>query len=166
MIRGHLKQLTLGALSKQACTGYTLMQRLEAGLGSKPSPGSIYPLLSDLEKERIIQVEKRGRKKVYHLTKKGRSEASSLKQLRQQFIKQMHEAVKLCGILTGEDMAFQEYIIESFSRGELPFKEISSELRDFRSQMARLAQSNKLSRNREKLRAIIQNTNKRLAKIP
>ncbi|MFT4304500.1 MAG: PadR family transcriptional regulator [Candidatus Woesearchaeota archaeon] len=70
--QGYLRIMVLAELNKNPSTGYDLMKNLSLHLKKKPSPGSIYPLLSELHSENLISVKEEGRKKIYELTKKGK----------------------------------------------------------------------------------------------
>jgi DNA-binding PadR family transcriptional regulator len=75
---GYLKILVLLELYKEKSTGYDLMKKLKSTLKKTPSPGSIYPILSELLFNRQISVKIDGRKKIYSLTKKGEKEINFL----------------------------------------------------------------------------------------
>ncbi len=74
-IRGSLELLILKVLSESPCHGYSLMKKLEAVFGKKPSPGAVYPLLRDLLEKGYVEVRIRRRGgrvlKVYHITEEG-----------------------------------------------------------------------------------------------
>lgn len=75
--RGDLRGLLLAGLLDGPAHGYELMQRLEERTGGrwKPSAGSVYPVLQQLEDEGLAtQTEADGRK-VYELTEAGREQA-------------------------------------------------------------------------------------------
>lgn len=59
--------------------GYQIMSELADRTEGiwQPSPGSIYPTLNQLEDEDLVQVEKESGKKVYSLTKEGRTYVES-----------------------------------------------------------------------------------------
>ena len=72
--RGFLKLLIARLLAKKELTGTQIMGILEDRSKGKwrPSPGSIYPLLSSLEEhELIMTVRTEGRSKIYTLSPKG-----------------------------------------------------------------------------------------------
>ncbi|MHA2027621.1 MAG: PadR family transcriptional regulator [Candidatus Thorarchaeota archaeon] len=72
--RGFLKLLIARLLAKRELTGSQIMSILEDRSKGKwrPSPGSIYPLLSSLEEhELIMTVRTEGRSKIYTLSPKG-----------------------------------------------------------------------------------------------
>ena len=73
MIRGYLKLVVLRALSKKDMSGYDLIEyTYEQTELIRPSSGAIYPLLSRMKKDGLLNVKKVGRRKVYSLTEKGR----------------------------------------------------------------------------------------------
>lgn len=69
-----VKFYTILLLREEPKHGYDLMKELERKLGKDISTSQVYPFLNTLEKNKIISVEKLGKreKKVYKLTKKGR----------------------------------------------------------------------------------------------
>jgi DNA-binding PadR family transcriptional regulator len=72
--RGFLKLLIVRLLAKSELTGTQIMGILEDRSKGRwrPSPGSIYPLLSSLEEhELIMTVRTEGRSKIYTLSPKG-----------------------------------------------------------------------------------------------
>jgi formylmethanofuran dehydrogenase subunit E len=73
-MRGYLKWMVLRLLSSRDMSGYDLMKELGVGLGSKPSPGSMYPLLESMMNDELATVKVDGRKKVYKITVKGKVE--------------------------------------------------------------------------------------------
>ena len=79
--RGLLRLLILRILKSGEMTGSEISQTLEEWSEGewKPSPGSIYPLLSSLEAHGIIKtVRQEGRSKMYTLSKEGHERIKSL----------------------------------------------------------------------------------------
>ncbi|MEZ4340682.1 MAG: PadR family transcriptional regulator [Sandaracinaceae bacterium] len=74
--RGEVRFLVLDALSDGPSHGYEIIARLEEKTEGayKPSPGTIYPLLSLLEDLELVSVEADGKRKRYELTDAGRAE--------------------------------------------------------------------------------------------
>jgi DNA-binding PadR family transcriptional regulator len=70
---GFLKLTLLKLISKGPSHGYALMNDIERFTEKdwKPSPGSIYPALQELESKGLIVSEKRGRQRVYSITEEG-----------------------------------------------------------------------------------------------
>ncbi|MGD9397545.1 MAG: PadR family transcriptional regulator [Candidatus Thorarchaeota archaeon] len=87
--RGLLRHVLPRMLKSQDMTGTEIMQELHSLTDGEwnPSPGTIYPLLSSLEEEGIIQtVKTEGRSKTYTLTDEGRKQMI-------QFIRHRRQAV-------------------------------------------------------------------------
>ena len=80
--RGKVRPLILVVLHQTPMHGYQIMQVLEARTGGRwrPSAGTIYPTLQQLEDEGLVQAEEVDGRKVYSLTDAGRevAEASPL----------------------------------------------------------------------------------------
>jgi len=73
-MKGFLSYLVLWSLSKKKMTGAELSKELEKRRGTKPSPGTIYPVLKELKKNGLIISDN---DKKYSLTRKGEKELNS-----------------------------------------------------------------------------------------
>jgi len=71
-MRGLLSFSILWLLLKKEMYGQELADELGRMRGAKPTPGTLYPALSDLEGSGLVEWRRRGRKKVYSLTEEGR----------------------------------------------------------------------------------------------
>jgi DNA-binding PadR family transcriptional regulator len=72
--RGDVRAAILGVLAEQPMNGYQIIQEIASRSSGvwKPSPGSIYPTLQQLEDEGLVRVEDDGGRRVYTLTDEGR----------------------------------------------------------------------------------------------
>ena len=72
--RGDVRAALLVLLAEEPRNGYQLMQEIEQRSDGiwRPSPGSVYPALQQLEDEGLVQVEERAGGKAYGLTDAGR----------------------------------------------------------------------------------------------
>jgi DNA-binding PadR family transcriptional regulator len=72
--RGDVRAAVIVLLSEEPRNGYQLMQEIEERSDGawRPSPGSIYPALSQLEDEGLIEVDRSAEKKQFALTDEGR----------------------------------------------------------------------------------------------
>jgi DNA-binding PadR family transcriptional regulator len=72
--RGDIRAGILALLAEQPRNGYQIMQELEQRSRGmwRPSPGSVYPALQQLEDEGLVQAREEGTGRVYQLTEQGR----------------------------------------------------------------------------------------------
>jgi len=75
--RGDVRTATLILLAEEPRNGYQLMQTIEERSGGRwrPSPGSVYPTLAQLEDEGLIRGIERDGTKLFELTDAGREQA-------------------------------------------------------------------------------------------
>jgi DNA-binding PadR family transcriptional regulator len=73
--RGDIRAAILAVLAEQPMNGYQIIQEIATRSGGvwKPSPGSIYPTLQQLEDEGLVRVETDAGRRAYTLTDEGRS---------------------------------------------------------------------------------------------
>jgi DNA-binding PadR family transcriptional regulator len=73
--RGDIRTAALLLLAEEPRNGYQIMQELEERTGGvwRPSPGSVYPALQQLEDEGLIRAGERDGRKHYELTDAGRA---------------------------------------------------------------------------------------------
>jgi DNA-binding PadR family transcriptional regulator len=71
--RGDIRLAVLALVAEQPRHGYEIIQEIaERSSGAwRPSPGSVYPTLSQLEDEGLVRVEKVEGRRVVHLTEAG-----------------------------------------------------------------------------------------------
>lgn len=70
-MKGFLSFLILWLIDKQNMTGSEISAELEKRKGSRPSPGTVYPVLKDLKDKGLLAMDKNKR---YSLTKSGKKE--------------------------------------------------------------------------------------------
>jgi DNA-binding PadR family transcriptional regulator len=77
MRRGDVRGAILALLTERPMHGYEMMQELEQRSGGawRPSAGSIYPTLQQLEDEGLVRSEEIGDRRRYTLTDAGHEEA-------------------------------------------------------------------------------------------
>ena len=76
-MKGFLSFIVLKLISKRNMSGDEIREELKKRRGSKPSPGTIYPVLKSLHKMDFIEeVKSAGKTKKYKLTKNGKKELS------------------------------------------------------------------------------------------
>ena len=72
--RGDVRAALLVLLDEEPRNGYGLMQEIERRSGGawRPSPGSVYPALQQLEDEGLVRAEESAGRRLFHLTDAGR----------------------------------------------------------------------------------------------
>lgn len=98
MFRAHTKMMVLMELNKSDSSGYDLMKSMNT-YGEKPSPGYLYPLLADLEKNKFISLKENGRQKIYSITKKGKTLLEDLRKSRQEMF---HKTATIISTMTNK----------------------------------------------------------------
>lgn len=74
-MKGFLSFIVLKLISKKKMSGEGIREELKKRRGTKPSPGTIYPVLKSLSKSGFIEeIKNSGKTKKYKLTKKGQKE--------------------------------------------------------------------------------------------
>jgi DNA-binding PadR family transcriptional regulator len=70
-----VRSAALLLLAEEPRNGYQIMQEIEQRSGGlwRPSPGSVYPALAQLEDEGLVRVEERDGRRTYVLTDAGRA---------------------------------------------------------------------------------------------
>lgn len=77
-LKGFLSFFILHELKKNDLSGDELAKRIGERRGASLTPGTIYPALKRLRRQKLIQYKKDGRKKVYSLTILGSKELKGL----------------------------------------------------------------------------------------
>ncbi|MBD0292856.1 MAG: PadR family transcriptional regulator [Jiangellaceae bacterium] len=77
--RGDIRSAILAVLTEQPMNGYQIIQEISERSGGvwKPSPGSIYPTLQQLEDEGLTRTEEQEGRRIYRLTDEGRAYVDS-----------------------------------------------------------------------------------------
>ncbi|HUA11487.1 MAG TPA: PadR family transcriptional regulator [Solirubrobacteraceae bacterium] len=102
--RGDIRSAILRLLAEEQRNGYQIMQEVEERSGGlwRPSPGSVYPALQQLEDEGLVRSEEAEGRRAYALTDEGREyvesrqgDPSPWEQVRGGWGSDAHELVKL-----------------------------------------------------------------------
>jgi DNA-binding PadR family transcriptional regulator len=77
--RGDVRAALLTLLAEEPRNGYQLMQEIERRSEGvwRPSPGSVYPALQQLEDEGLVRSDESEGRKLFHLTDAGREAAET-----------------------------------------------------------------------------------------
>ena len=164
MMKGYLRLIVMKTLSGKRLSGYGLIKQIEIKTGSwKPSFGSIYPLLEKLLKEKLVEVEAQGRKKLYLLTDEGRKHLALIDKSKNTLVDKLIATWNAFGKITDKrEMNFMLEVFNSLKKGHLPFKELHPELNEFRATIFELYSTGK---DRKKIKSILKSTVKKLRSV-
>jgi len=78
--RGDIRATILALLAEEPMHGYQIIQEVtdRTGGGWRPSPGSVYPTLQQLEDEELVRTVHTDGRRVFELTDAGREQAAAL----------------------------------------------------------------------------------------
>lgn len=111
-MKGILRIILLRTLQENpGKSGAALSRIIKDKIGREPSPGSLYPLLSDLGEKKIVEEEKKGKRKAYKLTEKGEEALEGIEEHRKEVIEKAIRGLKTYEYVFGEEEI--EDIIES-----------------------------------------------------
>ena len=150
-------------LVNKKLSGYGLIKQIEKSTGWKPSFGSIYPLLDKLLKEKLLQVEAEGRKKLYFLTNEGKKHLGLIDKSKNTFVSKLIEHWKAFSRITDKkEMGFMMEVLNSVKKGHLPFSELYPEINEFRATIFDVYSKGK---DRKKIKSILRETARKLKSV-
>ena len=89
-MQGYLKIFVMWELAQEELTGYDIMKSFGRRTGTKmPSPGTMYPLLNELLKKRLIAMTVKENKKFYRITRSGKKVLRMLMDERRKTLRNM-----------------------------------------------------------------------------
>ena len=164
MMSGYLRLIVMKTLANRKLSGYDLTKEIEKSTGTwKPSFGSIYPLLDKLLKEKFVNFEVDGRKKVYYLTREGNNHLDVIDKNKNFLVDRLVATWKAFGRISDKrEIDFMMEVFNSLKKGQLPFKEFNPELNEFR---AAIFEMHSTGKDRKKVRAILRGTIKKLKSV-
>jgi DNA-binding PadR family transcriptional regulator len=163
---GYLRIFVLRELARGECTGYDLMKKYEEFTGTKMvSPGTIYPLLTDLRKKKLILLtvmEKKDTKKVYRISIKGKTALHELMEERKRALNSV--------IATFHPIASKKELTQmqkSFKMltGNLKVERDFDVWNDLKSAIVDFASSDKYDKNRQIFRNVLIDATKKIRKL-
>ena len=85
----------LKLISERKHSGYELIKEIEEHSGSKPSTGTVYPLLKSMKSQGWIKGIGQDDKMYYEITKSGKEKLNEYNSIKQEYITKMHESVSI-----------------------------------------------------------------------
>lgn len=161
---GYLRLIVMKTLANRKLSGYDLIKEIERNTGTwKPSFGSIYPLLEKLLRERLVEVEVHGRRKLYYLTSEGKKQLGIIDKSKNFLVDRLITTWKAFGRISDKrEVNFMMEVFNSLKKGQLPFREFNPELNEFRATIYEVYSTGK---NRKKVKAVLKETIRKLKSI-
>ncbi len=166
MFKGYLKYFVMKYLKEQDMSGYGLMKKLGQATGKKPSPGSMYPLLKEMEKTGLLKSQKKGKTKNYKLTEKGKKTLKEFSQQKDRLADQIRKNTTVLLSLAGKDEKDLLRHIKTHTIDEEKILRASSpELITLKTNILRIVHSKDYEKKESEMRKILKETNQRLRKL-
>lgn len=165
MQEGYLKIGVLKILSKQERSGYDLMKEIAEHTGKKPSPGSMYPLLKTLQKEKLITARDEGRSTIYSLTHQGKSYLKELITHRSEMLQHMHKNLQFMEQICGEKQPGIQRMFQRMIKGKMPFGPFTHDLSQLRDTVLAAAEQPLTKHQETRILNMITKTTKEIKSI-
>jgi len=167
MIKNQLKIIVLKKLEKENLSGYDLIKKIHSETGSwKPSFGSMYPLLKELNKNKLVTFKVLNRKKLYSITSSGKKALNDAILASQNMVdvmgKQFALMENICSI--DERKKFQEFINKIHSNPAI-FGVVTEEMDELHVLMMSLLSKNKFETNGKEIKKILSDAISKLKKV-
>ncbi len=160
MIHGHLRLGVLHALAKEPHTGYDLMKLIGSELGTKPSPGSIYPLMRQLYQQGLVSIKVLGKQKEYTLTSQGKNALDKFLENKDLILNSLRSSMKWYEAVAGSNVASDTIVmLERMRSGKAPFGPLSSEMVTLRNLALRATEKELSQKQVDDLIRILKKTN-------
>jgi len=156
--------MVLKFLEEEPMSGYSLMDKINEVTGSKPSSGSIYPLLEILTKEKIVDIKEVGKTKIYTLTKKGKLEFRQINKKKVEIIDKVSGLMQILGNVCDEhESEFFTQLQHHIKTGEIPFIHLEPELSELKSML--IKKSHTKNKYSKKIKSILKITTKEINEL-
>jgi len=161
----YLEFIVLYSLSKGKKSGYALMKQIGSSTGSKPSPGSMYPLLTTLRKRNFVSMQASANKKIYSLTAKGKKAFLKMEKNKHQFVNHVKGQIKVLESITGQKHGDILRMFDKLKKGKMPFLWLFPDAIKLRKTLLSLVERVQDEKRQEKVKKIIRRTVMELKKI-
>jgi len=165
----HLKYVVIQLLQEKPYSGYGLMKAIYENSGWKPSPGSMYPVLDGLTKEKLIIAKSEGKKKIYTLSNDGKKYSKELMNKTGKMVDEMMRNVKLFerlymhgnGGLNDALMA----AFEELKKGKLPLGNLTKDMIELKKILLKIYLDKRHIKNEKKIKMILNRTIRELRAV-
>lgn len=167
MIKSHLKIIVLKILSTKKMSGYDLAKEIEQTTQYwKPSFGSIYPMLKDLNSKGLIDVETIGRRKVYHVTELGKKTIKDILKTKEEIFNLALSNIKnLEMICNKREIAYIRKLHNGLKTTFLPFKGLTKEMNEINQEVMKLNDAKMEEKKIRGIKKILQDAINNIKKV-
>ena len=159
-MQGYLKIFVLRELVKKERTGYELMKSFERFTHKMPSPGTIYPLLNDLLRKKLVTFSAKDNRKIYRISKKGEKILRNLMAERKNALEKI---ISMLGsIYSRKEISRIRLSLNVMSGQKERFAKDFDVLGEMRASVFDFVMSNEYSVKRDEFRKILQSTSKKI----
>ena len=164
-MRGQLKTLILSAINTNSMSGSQIINHIQTKYNWKPSPGSIYPKLEQIEKENLATIKQEKKSKIYTITTKGKQELKKLSSAKEELIKILTKAHNMMQEIYGLETGIDQKVLNQLRNDSLQIKDINKESNQMKKEIFRILTSKNYTKLKSKLKQTLNQTNKELKKI-
>lgn len=158
--------LVIKALDEGEKSGYGLTKFISKNTGWKPSCGSMYPLLEQLTKEKIVEFKVKENKKMYALTIIGKEELKKISEKKAELLTKVDEVMKTYMTIYKQKLGkFQQKAINLMKEGKIDIENPPPEMTRLKELMSELVVTGKVKKEWEKINKLLKRTNDELEKI-
>ncbi len=167
MIKNQLKIIVLKKLDEKSLSGYDLIKEIHTSTGSwKPSFGSMYPLLKDLNTNKLVTFKIVNRKKVYSITKLGKITLKDALVASQNMMNEMTQQVKLMKNICSQSETKQfQTIIKKIHSNPAVFGKLTDEVDRLQRIMMEHLTKGKFESKEKEIKIILNDTISKLKKV-
>jgi len=167
MIKNQLKLIVLKKLDDNNLSGYDLIKEIYNSTGSwKPSFGSMYPLLKDLHKNKLVTVKVVNRRKVYSITASGRKTLKEALAASQNIIETMAKEFKMMeNICSTYERKHLDIIIHRIHTNKAMFDGVTDEMDQFQRTLMMLFTHGKFKSKEQDIKNILNDAISKLKKL-
>lgn len=164
-MRGQLKTLILDSINNAPRSGSEIITYIQKKYNWKPSPGSIYPKLEEIEKESLAKISQQKKSKIYTITNKGKKELQNLSNKKEELITTLTKANSMMQELYGLETGIDQKVLNKIREDTLPIKDIDKESNQMKKEIFRILTQENYKKNKQKLKKTLSKTITELKKI-
>lgn len=164
-MRGQLKTTILNSILEKPLSGSQILKKIEENYHWKPSPGSLYPQLEQIEKEGLAKIKEEKNKKIYTITSKGKKQLEKRSKNKKEFLQLLQKSHLLMKEIYGIDSGIDQKVLQQLKEDNLNFADIDKESNQLKKETFRILASKNYKKNKEKLKNVFKKTILELKKI-